>query len=167
MASSTFILAVPRDEAPSKIRSPPLALRLDARQKLRAASPPDREKFGRFRRILLTRLIEIAFLSPVAVNESVSGASPTITGAEVSRVKGKPCRRPGKSRFPGNSTRLRTRRSRARTPFTMYIYTYIHIYMRVMYVMYTTRTLCSCVCCDLRSTITTLASLFRSNVRAL
>lgn len=43
------------------------------------------------------------------VSETVSGTSPTTTGTKVSRVKGKPCRRPGKTRFPGNPARLRTR----------------------------------------------------------
>lgn len=32
------------------------------------------------------------------------------TDAKVNRVRGKPCRRPGKTRFPGKPARLRTRR---------------------------------------------------------
>lgn len=40
---------------------------------------------------------------------SVAVASSTTTGAKVYRVRGKPCRRPGKTRFPGNPARLRTR----------------------------------------------------------
>lgn len=66
------------------------------------------------------RIRSIETPSPVAVNESVSGTSPTTTGAEVNRVRGITVSQTRKDPIPGEFHATAYSQSRARTPFALH-----------------------------------------------